>query len=345
MCGWPPSRKGFFHVLAHEVTCSHVCGLLTRHETAGPDGIRGSNSDHGLGVSLPHDGWQVSLDPSVDRHCHHAFSPSQVFLTSSGLAGQAATARGRKSSCRVITAQAMRAILLANATAASFFGLLSSSFARHGSFLACLPFSTAVAPFTSSRLRYPLPRLLMGPSLTLPPVPSWRGTRPREAAKSRPLSKCLGSVTIAAIALLRIGPKPGMVSRWRAVGLPRTRSLMSLSRASICFSRTDSTSLIVVRAARATAGTRMPNSAIRPRNEFLAIVRCLTSIWRALWATASACCSTVLIGTKRIDGRLTASQIAFASAASFLLRRTYGLAYAGGISRASCPSAVSSRAQ
>jgi hypothetical protein len=33
-----------------------------------------------------------------------------------------------------------------------------------------------------------------------------------------------------------------------------------------------------------------------------------------------------LISTKRIDGRLTASQIAAASAASFLLRRTYALA-------------------
>jgi hypothetical protein len=23
--------------------------------------------------------WQGSFDPSVDRHCHHAFSPSQLF--------------------------------------------------------------------------------------------------------------------------------------------------------------------------------------------------------------------------------------------------------------------------
>jgi hypothetical protein len=35
-----------------------------------------------------------------------------------------------------------------------------------------------------------------------------------------------------------------------------------------------------------------------------------------------ACCSTVLIGTNRIDGRDTASQIAAASAASFFWRRT-----------------------
>src|SRR6185312_9428183 len=164
----------------------------------------------------------------------------------------------------------------------------------------------------------------MGPSLTFPPVPSWRGTRPSEAAKSRPLSKCLGSVTIAAIALLRIGPKPGMVSRRRAVTSVRARALMSLSRTPICISRADSSSRIVFSAVRATAatvvssgsarmarslpiccgpwGTTMPNSAIRLRSEFIAMVRCLISISRALCVTESACCSTVFIGTKRIDG-------------------------------------------
>ena len=35
------------------------------------------------------------------------------------------------------------------------------------------------------------------------------------------------------------------------------------------------------------------------------------------------CCSVVFKGTKRIDGRLTASQIASASATSCLLRLTY----------------------
>src|SRR5881398_190683 len=44
-------------------------------------------------------------------------------------------------------------------------------------------------------------------------------------------------------------------------------------------------------------------------------------------------------------GRPTASQIASASAASFLLRFTYAFTYCAGISRTSCPSAPSSRAQ
>ncbi len=46
-----------------------------------------------------------------------------------------------------------------------------------------------------------------------------------------------------------------------------------------------------------------------------------------------------------IVGRVTASQIASASAASFLPRLTYGFTYCAGISFTSCPSTTSSRAQ
>jgi hypothetical protein len=63
----------------------------------------------------------------------------------------ATTADGRYASPRTITAQTIRAILLAKATAASFLGLFFSSLARHGSLAPFLPFSTAVAPFTSRR--------------------------------------------------------------------------------------------------------------------------------------------------------------------------------------------------
>ena len=46
-------------------------------------------------------------------------------------------------------------------------------------------------------------------------VEFFRGTRPSEAANSRPLRKPLGSVTVAAIAVAMIGPMPGIVaSRW-----------------------------------------------------------------------------------------------------------------------------------
>ena len=56
------------------------------------------------------------------------------------------------------------------------------------------------------------------------------------------------------------------------------------------------------------------------------------------------CCSEVLIGTNRMDGRCTASQIASASAASFFWLFTYGFTNCGGINQ-SCPSALISRAQ
>jgi len=52
-----------------------------------------------------------------------------------------------------------------------------------------------------------------------------------------------------------------------------------------------------------------------------------------------------LTGTKRMVGRVTASQIASASLASVFPRFTYGFTYAGGISRTSCPSLRISRAQ
>ena len=71
-----PWTQGFFHAPVCRINCSHVSGLSSRHETAGPDGIRGSGSDHALGVAMPHGEEQVSPNPSVDRHCHHALLPS-----------------------------------------------------------------------------------------------------------------------------------------------------------------------------------------------------------------------------------------------------------------------------
>jgi hypothetical protein len=50
------------------------------------------------------------------------------------------------------------------------------------------------------------------------------------------------------------------------------------------------------------------------------IVRCRTSSSRPRCISSADCCAFVFTGTKRIEGRLTASQIASASAASFLLR-------------------------
>ena len=61
---------------------------------------------------------------------------------------------------------------------------------------------------------------------------------------------------------------------------------------------------------------------------------------RARCSARAACWSGDLIGTKRMVGRVTASQIASASPASVLPRFTYGLTYAGDISRTSWPSSL-----
>ena len=66
----------------------------------------------------------------------------------------------------------------------------------------------------------------------------------------------------------------------------------------------------------------MPNSLSRPRSELTAEVRSRTSSARTRCRARMPCCSMVLIGTKRLSGLATASQIASASAASVLLRLT-----------------------
>jgi hypothetical protein len=46
MYGRPPLGKGFFGVCADGSGSGHVYGLEMRSLTAGPDGERGSNSNH-----------------------------------------------------------------------------------------------------------------------------------------------------------------------------------------------------------------------------------------------------------------------------------------------------------
>ena len=65
-----------------------------------------------------------------------------------------------------------------------------------------------------------------------------------------------------------------------------------------------------------------PNSLSRPRVALTADVRCRTSSARTRCRARMLCCSTLLMGTNRMFGLPTASQIASASAASVLLRLT-----------------------
>src|SRR5208283_4965564 len=76
-------------------------------------------------------------------------------------------------------------------------------------------------------------------------------------------------------------------------------------------------------------GTTIPNSARCARNAFASIVCCRIRSARARCSMRTACWSALLTGTNRMFGRLTASQIASASMASFFPRLTYGFTKAG----------------
>jgi hypothetical protein len=52
--------------------------------------------------------------------------------------------------------------------------------------------------------------LEIGPSFCLPPVESWRGTIPIQAAKSRPDRNTVGSGAVATIAVAPRTPMPGI---------------------------------------------------------------------------------------------------------------------------------------
>lgn len=62
-------------------------------------------------------------------------------------------------------------------------------------------------------------------------------------------------------------------------------------------------------------------------------------------AIATPAVGYVMTATKRMVGRVTASQMASLSMASDLTRLTYGFTYIGGINQTSWPRAMSSRAQ
>ena len=127
----------------------------------------------------------------------------------------------------MVSAQTIRAVLLASATATSIFGLRANILASHGSVisprrLAC--WTTAIAPMIKSRLRSRWPIFDILPSLGLPPVVCCRGTRPSQAEKSRPRRKLSIGGAKAWMARAVIGPTPGIViSRAVSILLPRAR--------------------------------------------------------------------------------------------------------------------------
>ena len=169
----------------------------------------------------------------------------------------------------------------------------------------------------------------------------------------------------AAVAVNR--PTPGMSEIRRHASSQRRHSIMRCSIRWICSSSASSrdswsckpsvsiagnwsarSAKAILAAAipvRRPCGSTTPNSYNSPRNWFTCITRKRTSCWRMRWSASMACCSSVLTATNRIPGRCAASQIAAASAVSFLLDLTNGRTNWAAISRTSCPSADNFRAQ
>lgn len=94
---------------------------------------------------------------------------------------------------RAISAQAVRAILLASATATSIRGFLANMRANQDPSGApprrTAARTTDMAPMMSRRLISRCPIFDVRPNRVLPPVECWRGTSPSQAEKSRPYAK------------------------------------------------------------------------------------------------------------------------------------------------------------
>src|SRR5262245_24219078 len=150
-----------------EVACSHVSGLFTQSGgTAGPDGVREPSPHHSNGIDVPMKsqvwlGCVGSTDCAITRHC--SLASSRTWLSGLSRRGHALVVR--------ITAQAMRAVLLASATATTRLGRRWRSPITHGSALVAFERSKlALAPLIRSRRKYWLPRLDIPPSSLLKKV-------------------------------------------------------------------------------------------------------------------------------------------------------------------------------
>ena len=181
----------------------------------------------------------------------------------------------------------------------------------------------------------------------------------------RPVLKACGSGTLATIALASTGPTPGTAISRRPMSVARALARIRRSVSSAWRFTRSSWSASSFRQILALAGTRSsassrtisispcspsrpigaisPNSAMCARIVLESSIRWRISVIRVRWITIWLCCSGLFTSTKRMLGRVTASQMASASAASFFCRFRYGFTYEGGISFTSWPSSVSRR--
>ena len=159
---------------------------------------------------------------------------------------------------RTIMAQAIRAILLASATAATLIGRVAMRRASHGRFVPCCRAyrMTAIAPVTSSQRKWRLPCFDIPPSLSLPPVECCLGTRPIHAARLRPDANALQSPTSATSAVATIGPTPGISSSRRLSSHDRCQAWIRFSMTPISAAVAAYCRASTSRLNRATAGMR-----------------------------------------------------------------------------------------
>ena len=128
----------------------------------------------------------MPLDPGRGAARERAVPSAEASGSFQALANESA----RKHSPDFIIAQTIRASLLASATVTRRAGLRASSAkiqSRNAPLRLPTPWSSEVAESTSSFLMYRFLCLVMAPSAGLPPVEFCRGTRPSQAAKSRPV--------------------------------------------------------------------------------------------------------------------------------------------------------------
>ncbi len=197
-------------------------------------------------------------------------------------------------------------------------------------------------------------RLLIPSSFALPPVEYCRGTRPSHAAKSRPLRTDEPLPMAATIAVATIGPMPGICRiRQQAASFVAICSSLSVSSSIYRSTVFHSSRSILIRfgVSELSAFSRTPPIAAlnlagfcantMPRPNRNARIWLMTDVRRATRRSRIRCIayrsswSSVLIGTKRIFLRSTASAIPSASTKSFLLDFTNGFTNWAAISRTS----------
>jgi hypothetical protein len=100
------------------------------------------------------------------------------------------------------------------------------------------------------------PRLLMLPSLSLPPLEFCFGTSPIQAEKSLPDRNAFGSAMLATRAVANAGPTPGMSSSRRLASLDRCQALIIQSNSRICAFSVCSWAPRAATQSRATSGNR-----------------------------------------------------------------------------------------